>query len=254
MDERKKLKGLADMAKGVDPTNQPVHLEKSPSTWSRVTEGQRPVLREPSDLSAGATKDESTLRSSKDEAADLAALDADLARLEKEARAAAERQAEGINAKHAGTGGGGGTISAPAMTAEELAAQDREEKSAQRGRRDVEQEDEREEAATRLQDEFEEMQGYEDRVKRLRERREMLKNGVTATSTTTAGIVDGAMMPPGAAVDASTTTEGIVDGAMVPSAAGPGVALNIRPLGLDGDGDNEDEDEEDYDDWSFGKR
>ena len=67
------------------------------------------------------------------------------------------------------------TISAPAMTAEELAAQAREEQSSQKGRRDREIEDEREEAEGRLEEEFAEMEGLEARVKRLRERREALR-------------------------------------------------------------------------------
>ncbi|KAK5689791.1 hypothetical protein LTS12_028847, partial [Elasticomyces elasticus] len=48
----------------------------------------------------------------------------------------------------------------------------REEQSAQRGRRDVEIEAERDEAATALADEFDEMDGLEARLRRLRGRRE----------------------------------------------------------------------------------
>ena len=67
------------------------------------------------------------------------------------------------------------TISAPALSAEELAAQAREEQSAQRGKRDQEIEEEREDAARAMEEEFEEMEGLEERVRRLRERREALR-------------------------------------------------------------------------------
>ena len=69
----------------------------------------------------------------------------------------------------------GATISAPAMTAEELAAQAREEQSAQRGKRDREIEEEKEDAARAMEEEFEEMEGLEERVRKLRERREALR-------------------------------------------------------------------------------
>lgn len=70
------------------------------------------------------------------------------------------------------------TISAAPLTAEQLAAQATEEQSTrQRGRRDVEVEAEKEDAERVLEEEFEEMKGLEERVKRLRERREMLRRG-----------------------------------------------------------------------------
>jgi hypothetical protein len=65
-------------------------------------------------------------------------------------------------------------LSAP-LTAAELAAQAREEQSAQRGRRDLEIVDEREDAAKILEDELEEMEGLEMRAQRLRARREALR-------------------------------------------------------------------------------
>lgn len=64
--------------------------------------------------------------------------------------------------------------SAP-MTAAQLAAQAREEQSAQRARRDEEMENEKEDAARALEDEFDEMDGLEERVKKLREQREALR-------------------------------------------------------------------------------
>ncbi|KAF2825411.1 hypothetical protein CC86DRAFT_371090 [Ophiobolus disseminans] len=66
-------------------------------------------------------------------------------------------------------------IEAKPMTAAEIAAQAREDQSAQRLRRDEEMEGEKEDAANALQDEFEEMEGLEERVKRLREQREALR-------------------------------------------------------------------------------
>lgn len=61
------------------------------------------------------------------------------------------------------------------MTAAEIAAQAREEQSAQRGKREEELEADKEEAAQQLQDEFDEMETLEERVRRLREQREALR-------------------------------------------------------------------------------
>lgn len=69
------------------------------------------------------------------------------------------------------------TISAAPLTAQALASQASAEQSTQRGKRDAELEDEKEDAARVLEDEFEEMRGYEDRIRRLRERREELRRG-----------------------------------------------------------------------------
>ncbi|KAK5163935.1 uncharacterized protein LTR77_010330 [Saxophila tyrrhenica] len=71
-------------------------------------------------------------------------------------------------------------ISAAPMTAEQLAAQAREEASAQKGKRDQELEDEREDANRAMAEEFEEMEGLEERVRKLRERREALRKGMDA--------------------------------------------------------------------------
>lgn len=68
------------------------------------------------------------------------------------------------------------TISAAPMSAADVAAQAREEQSAQRGRRDAEIEDEREDAVRLLEDELNEMEGLEERVRKLRERRDLLKH------------------------------------------------------------------------------
>ncbi|KAF2494510.1 hypothetical protein BU16DRAFT_527583 [Lophium mytilinum] len=67
------------------------------------------------------------------------------------------------------------TIQAAPMSAAELAAQAREDMSAQRGRRDAEIEAEKEDAARQLEDEFDEMESWEERARKLREKREALR-------------------------------------------------------------------------------
>lgn len=155
-------------------------------------------------------------RSAKDEQADLDALEADLAALERESRANAGVVSD--------------TISAPALSAEDIAAQAREELSAQRGRRDIEQEEEREEAARALEEEFAEMQTLENRVKKLREKREMLR-----TST---------VELPSQATDVDQDGGGADD------------VVVVDPANQDAqdDDDDDDDDDEDFDDWTFGAR
>ncbi|KAK7185602.1 uncharacterized protein CC84DRAFT_1159090 [Paraphaeosphaeria sporulosa] len=75
----------------------------------------------------------------------------------------------------------GAVIESAPMTAAQLAAQAKEDKTAQRARNDEEMEDEKEDAANALQDEFEEMDGLEERVKKLREQREALRVKHAAT-------------------------------------------------------------------------
>lgn len=66
------------------------------------------------------------------------------------------------------------TISAAPISAAELAAQTNAERQQ---RRDAEAEDEKAEEETRLVEEFEVMEGLEERVKRLKEKREALRTG-----------------------------------------------------------------------------
>jgi hypothetical protein len=75
----------------------------------------------------------------------------------------------------AATYASGAVIEAKPMTAAEISAQAREDQSAQRARKDEEMEGEKEDAARALEDEFDEMEGLEERVKRLREQREALR-------------------------------------------------------------------------------
>ncbi|OQN98388.1 hypothetical protein B0A48_15656 [Cryoendolithus antarcticus] len=122
------------------------------------------------------------------------------------------------------------TIFAPALSADDLAAQAREDISAQRGKRDVEIADEREEAEGRLQEEFAEMEELEGRVRKLRERREGLRSGSMGGG------------------------EGVVRGArMEKTAEEPGgEVVRVSETALDEDDD--DDDEEDDDGWAFGAR
>ncbi|KAI6908197.1 hypothetical protein D0869_05739 [Hortaea werneckii] len=155
--------------------------------------------------------------------AELAAFERELAAMEQPSDAAAAIQADA-------------TISAAPLTAEELAAQAREEQSAQRGRRDAELEDEREDAALALQEEFEEMDSLEQRLRKLREKREALRKGSTESGKRAE--VDGALK----------------DG---PKAGGGGSETVAEGGGNgndDGTDDDDDDDEEDFDDWNFGAR
>nr|OQO23529.1 hypothetical protein B0A51_09793 [Rachicladosporium sp. CCFEE 5018] len=126
------------------------------------------------------------------------------------------------------------TISAPALSADELAAQAREEISAQRGKRDVEIADEREEAEGRLQEEFAEMEELEGRVRKLRERREGLRKGVTEGEE--AGVEQARL------------------GQRVEEPGGQVGRVSETAVDQDDDDDDDDDDEEDDDGWAFGAR
>ncbi|TKA68554.1 hypothetical protein B0A49_03258 [Cryomyces minteri] len=67
------------------------------------------------------------------------------------------------------------TIQAGPISAKELAAQAIEDLSTQRGRRDEELVAEKEDAAGHLEEEFDEMEGLEERVRRLKEKRDALR-------------------------------------------------------------------------------
>lgn len=71
------------------------------------------------------------------------------------------------------------TISAAPLSAAEIAAQDREQASLQKKERmEAVIEGEKEDAARRLEDEFEEMAGLEEKLRRLREQREALRKQI----------------------------------------------------------------------------
>ncbi|KAI1770320.1 hypothetical protein F4818DRAFT_264151 [Hypoxylon cercidicola] len=86
------------------------------------------------------------------------------------------------------------TISAPAMTIEQIAAKSQEEENDRRKHLlDTEIADEREDATRALETEFEEMEELEGRVRRLKERREELRKGslVNLRAVATTKAVDG---------------------------------------------------------------
>lgn len=121
------------------------------------------------------------------------------------------------------------TISAAPMTAEEIAAQAREEMSEQKGRREREMEDEKEDAEEKLQAEFEEMDELEERVRKLREKREALRTGSTAMGAEEKEQITKEVMAgvPASNIDGQTNT-------------------------VVADDDDDDDDDEDLDDWNFG--
>jgi len=160
----------------------------------------------------------------KEHQAEMDALEADLAALERETRANAAVVAD--------------TISAPAQTAEDIAAQAREEQSAQRSRRDIELEEEKEEAARALEEEFAEMQTLENRVKKLREKRELLRAGKMDQATEGAN-------PAVVGADGRGSLNQIVH----PIQAEPEPEANGEVDDEDGD-----DDDEEFDDWTFGAR
>ncbi|KAK0336830.1 hypothetical protein LTR59_007818 [Friedmanniomyces endolithicus] len=140
------------------------------------------------------------------------------------------------------------TITAAPMTAEDIAAKAREEQSAQRGKRDVEIEAEREEAASALQDEFQEMEGLEDRLRILREKREALR------ATAGGNLNEGAV-----AVDDPADEQGTEERAR--AGEGEGEDDDDDDDDDDDEGDADDDDDEndnendgEYDGWGFGAR
>jgi len=143
------------------------------------------------------------------------------------------------------------TISAPAMSAEEIAAQAREEQSVQRGRRDEELVAEKEDAVRALQDEFQEMEELEDRVRRMREKREALRvgrpvgedmvgSGITTTGETTM------VVEANAESDDSGLSENNASGTR---ANQDGASMKNNE---EDDDDDDDDEDEDFDSWTFG--
>lgn len=145
---------------------------------------------------------------------ELAAFERDLAALEAESRGPTT---SALNST--------ATISAAPMTAEQLAAQAREEASTQRGKRDQELEDEKEDAERALEEEFDEMEELEQRVRKLREKREALRRPSESAEGKPMVILDGG----------TKTTETVV--------------------GADRDEADDDDDDDDFDEedeWRFG--
>lgn len=113
------------------------------------------------------------------------------------------------------------TISAAPVTADELAAQAREEISAQRTAREAELEADTEDAAVALQQEFDEMEELDERVRRLREKREALRLSKQQDT--------------------------------LPDAPAPSSLKQDNTLHQD-DEEDEDDDDDEFDDWTFGAR
>ncbi|KAM3415464.1 hypothetical protein BST61_g8985 [Cercospora zeina] len=155
-------------------------------------------------------------------AADLAALDRELAMMD----------AQHVEIVNQATP----TISAPPMTADEIA---KSEQGAQRASRDAELEGEREDAAKALEDEFEAMDGLEARAKKLRARREALRRSesIASLQQTDKSHSSPARRPPRAIDDSFTSS--------LPRA---GTTVDGEEMG-----DDEDDDEDDLG-WNFGRQ
>lgn len=141
-----------------------------------------------------------------------AELDAFMAEMDQAAAEAKRHSAQNNAATYSSA-----VISSAPMTAAELAAQAREEQNALRARRDEEIEGEKEDAARALEDEFDEMDGLEERVKKLRDQREALRAKGVSTENPQQAATNSDAVPTKAAEDS----------------------------------DSEDDDEEDWDDWRF---
>jgi len=132
------------------------------------------------------------------------------------------------------------TISAAPLSAAELAAQAREEQSAQKGRREAEAEEEHEEASRQLEDEFEQMSALEDRVKRLKEKREALRQTGSGTSVNLAE-------------SSSTSAEGtkaiLISVTHAASEAANKCHDNTVAEGSDDNDEDDDEEDDQWDPW-----
>ena len=117
------------------------------------------------------------------------------------------------------------TISAAPVTAEELAAQAREELSAQRTAREAELEADTEDAAVALQQEFDEMEELDERVRRLREKREALR--------------------------LSRQQDTLPD---APTSTGDASQQDTTIQNNEGEDEDEDDEDDEFDDWTFGAR
>lgn len=123
-------------------------------------------------------------------------------------------------------------ISAPALTADQLAAKSQEEEHERRKLRfDTEIADEREDATRALEDEFDEMEELEARVRKLKEKREELRLGSMANLRAVAAGPDGG--------------SGKLATAKAKVAAG---GKENGGIAEDTEEDDDEEDEEDFDD------
>ncbi|PWY65245.1 hypothetical protein BO70DRAFT_324957 [Aspergillus heteromorphus CBS 117.55] len=123
------------------------------------------------------------------------------------------------------------TISAAPVTAEELAAQQAKEHESMKKGREAEAEGEREDAARLLEDEFDEMEQLEERVRRLKHMREELRKMKTAED-------------PG-------THEMDESPAVVPSEDQHNHAESNKNNDDEDDEDDDDDYDDDWDNWRF---
>ncbi|KAI5242719.1 hypothetical protein E4T43_04608 [Aureobasidium subglaciale] len=119
------------------------------------------------------------------------------------------------------------TISAAPVTAEELAAQAREEQNAKRTAREVEMEADNEDAALALQQEFDDMEELDERVRRLREKREALR---------------------------LAKQQDTLPDAPTPIQEPPQQNTKFTRDDKEDEDDDDDDDEDEFDDWTFGAR
>ncbi|KAI5255318.1 hypothetical protein E4T42_02024 [Aureobasidium subglaciale] len=119
------------------------------------------------------------------------------------------------------------TISAAPVTAEELAAQAREEQNAKRTAREIEMEADNEDAALALQQEFDDMEELDERVRRLREKREALR---------------------------LAKQQDTLPDAPAPIQEPPQQDTKVTRDDKEEEDDDDDDDEDEFDDWTFGAR
>ncbi|KAI6091439.1 hypothetical protein F4821DRAFT_226035 [Hypoxylon rubiginosum] len=158
----------------------------TPSTLTPTTQANLPISTQSLPIPANSgntTHDQSVPPDSVDEA-EWAAFEAEMATTEEDTTTRAVQYSADA------------TISAPALTVEQIAAKSHEEENERRKHLlDTEIADEREDATRALEAEFEEMEELEGRVRRLKERREELRKGslvnLRAVSTTKAKSLPG---------------------------------------------------------------
>ena len=139
------------------------------------SESEKEVFKE-DDEDEASTIQSNNLGISREQKVDDEAIDVEeFAAMEREMQALEEAEQTQQRLESNRAYGANTVISAKPMTAEEIAARDREERSAQRGKREQELEDEREEAQEQLQEEFDRMDQLDERVKELRQRKAALE-------------------------------------------------------------------------------
>ncbi|KAL4885646.1 hypothetical protein BJY04DRAFT_180158 [Aspergillus karnatakaensis] len=127
------------------------------------------------------------------------------------------------------------TISAAPVTTQELAAQQEKEKEDARRNREAEVEGEREDAARFLEEEFDEMEQLEERVRRLKNMREQLRVKRTGSTEDDEGVAAGSgVVPSEPGVSPEQTT-----------------AVDGKPEEEGEEEEDDDDDDDDWDNWRF---